>query len=116
MGFGQESFMNALAHLHAFEGIDLLVFHLPVRGHMISVAVGQMLLDAESQTIIKVHQASGRPTAVVMHYQANLDGWNLADKVVKRFYEAGLPVYYSVPSAAKAIDRHLRYLADRRVT
>jgi len=113
-GFGQEPFMKALAQLHMFEGIDLLVFHLPVRGQMISVAVGSMLLDAESETIIKVHQAPGKPTAVVVHYQANLDGWKLADKRVKKFYEVGLPIYYSIAGAGKAIDRYLRYLAGRK--
>ncbi len=65
------------------------------------------------ETIIKVHQAPGKPMAVVLHYEANLDGWNLADKQTRRFYEAGLPVYYSIPSAGKAIDRYLRYLAGR---
>jgi len=115
-GFGQEPFMKALAQLHMFEGIDLLVFHLPVRGQMISVAVGSMLLDAESETIIKVHQAPGKPTAVVVHYQANLDGWKLADKRVKKFYEVGLPVYYSIAGAGKAIDRYLRYLAGRKTS
>jgi acyl-CoA synthetase (NDP forming) len=113
-GFGQESFMKALAQIHTFEGIDLLVFHLPVRGHMISVAVGSMLLDAESQTVIKVHQSPGKPTAVVVHYEADVEGWKLADKLVKKFYEVGLPVYYSIASAGKAIDRYLRYLARHR--
>lgn len=115
-GFGQEPFMNALAQLHTFDGIDLLVFHLPVRGHLISAAVGSMLLDSESQTVIKVHESPGKPVAVVVHYEADLDGWRLADKVAKRFYEVGLPVYYSIASAAKAIDRYLRYLANRKVS
>jgi acetyltransferase len=114
MGFGQESFLNALARLHAFEGIDLLVFHMPVRGIMLSPAVASVLFDPESQTIIKTHQAPGKPTAVVLHYEANADGWNITAKLEKKFCEAGLPVYYSIPSAGKAIDRYLRYLAGRR--
>lgn len=112
-GFGQEPFMNALAQLHTFDGIDLLVFHIPVRGHLISAAVGSMLLDAESQTVVKVHESPGKPVAVVVHYEADLDGWRLADKVVKRFYEVGLPVYYSIASAGKAIDRYIRYSGNR---
>jgi len=32
---------------------------------------------------------------------------------VKKFYEVGLPVYYSIAGAGKAIDRYLRYLAGR---
>jgi acyl-CoA synthetase (NDP forming) len=112
-GFGQEPFLAALAKLHAFEGIDLLVFHMPVRGIMLSPAVASVLFDPESQTMIKVHRGSGKPVAVVLHYEANVDGWNIAAKLEKRFYEAGLPVYYSIASAGKAIDRYLRYLADR---
>jgi len=113
MGFGQEPFHTALAKLHAFEGIDLLVFHMPIRGVMLSVQVASVLFDPEAQTIIKIHQEPGKPTAVIVHYQANVDGWNLAAKQVKKFCEAGLPVYYSVASAAKAIDRYVRYLANR---
>jgi hypothetical protein len=37
----------------------------------------------------------------------------MAAKLAKRFYEVGLPVYYSIASAGKAIDRYLRYLAGR---
>jgi acyl-CoA synthetase (NDP forming) len=113
MGFGQEPFLTALAKLHAFDGIDLLVFHMPIRGIMLSPAVASVLFDPESETIIKTHRAPGKPTAVIVHYQANVDGWNLAAKQVKKFYEAGLPVYYSVASAAKAIDRYIRYSANR---
>ncbi len=112
-GFGQEPFLTALANLHAFEGIDLLVFHMPIRGIMLSPAIASVLFDPESETIVKIHRAPGKPTAVIVHYQANVDGWNLAAKQVKKFYEAGLPVYYSVASAAKAIDRYMRYSANR---
>jgi acyl-CoA synthetase (NDP forming) len=115
MGFGQEPFLNALAKLHAFEGIDLLVFHMPIRGVMLSTAVASVLFDPEAQTIIKVYQGLGKPVAVVVHYEANADGWNLAAKQVKKFYEAGLPVYYSIASAAKAIDRYIGYLAAKQV-
>ena len=115
MGFGQEPFLNALAKLHAFEGIDLLVFHMPIRGVMLSAAVASVLFDPEAQTIIKVYQGPGKPVAAVVHYEANVDGWNLAAKQVKKFYEAGLPVYYSIASAAKAIDRYIGYLATKQV-
>ena len=115
MGFGQEPFLNALAKLHAFEGIDLLVFHMPIRGIMLSAAVASVLFDPEAQTIIKVYQGPGKPVAAVVHYEANVDGWNLAAKQVKKFYEAGLPVYYSIASAAKAIDRYIGYLATKQV-
>ena len=113
MGFGQEPFLTALAKLHAFDGIDLLVFHTPIRGIMLSPAMASVLFDPESQTIIKVHQGPGKPVAAVVHYEANAEGWNMAAKLVKKFYEADLPVYYSIASAAKAIDRYIHYSANR---
>jgi len=115
IGSGQGSVYDALAELHAFDGIDLLVFHVPVRGVMISVSFAAAVFEDESQTILKVHQETGKPVAMIVHCQANADGWNLSAKQVKRYYEAGLPVYYSVASAARAIDRFLWYTANRRM-
>ncbi len=115
LGFGHQAFMDALAKLHTFEGIDLLVFHIPVRGVMLSVPMATMVFDHESETIVKVHQGPGKPTAVVVHYQANADGWSLAARQAKKYCEAGLPVYHSIGSAGKAIDRYLRYVASRGV-
>jgi acyl-CoA synthetase (NDP forming) len=113
LGFGHEAFLAALAKLHAFEGIDLLVFHIPVRGVMLSVPVASVVFDQESETVVKVHRGPGKPTAVVVHYEANADGWSLAARQAKKYHEAGLPVYHSIASAGKAIDRYLRYLAGR---
>jgi hypothetical protein len=44
------------------------------------------------------------------------EGWHFAAKYVKDFYEAGLPVYHSIASAAKAIDRFIRYQGNRRAS
>jgi len=78
---------------------------------MISVSYAAAVFEDESRTILKVLQGPGKPIAVVVHSQANADGWNLAAKQVKTYCRAGLPVYYSVASAAKAIDRFLWYTA-----
>lgn len=113
LGFGHETFGNALTKLSDFEGVDLLVFHLPIRGIMLSLAVAPILLDRETETILKLHRESNKPIAVVAHYMATGEGWHFATKYVKEFYEGGLPVYHSVPSAAKAIDRFIRYHQNR---
>ncbi len=109
LGFGHEAFHSAIGKLHNFGGIDLLVFHLPVRGIMLSIAVAPILLDRETEIILKLHHESGKPIAVVVHYMATGEGWHFAAKYVQEFYEDGLPVYYSIASAAKAIDRFIRY-------
>ena len=116
LGFGHEAFRNALRKISDFGGIDLLVFHLPVRGIMLSLAVAPVLLDRETETILKLHHESRKPIAVVMHYMATGEGWHFAAKYVRDFYEAGLPVYHSIASAAKAIDRFIRYHQDRRAS
>ena len=109
LGFGHEAFGSALRRISDFGGIDLLVFHLPIRGIMLSLAVAPVLLDRESETILKLHRESGKPIAVVAHYMATGEGWHFAAKYVRDFYEAGLPVYHSIASAAKAIDRLIGY-------
>jgi len=80
---------------------------------MLSVAIASVLFNPESQTIVKIHQGPGRPVAVVMHYQATSESWGFAAKYMRQFYEAGLPVYHSMASAAKAIDRYIRYSANQ---
>ncbi len=112
LGTGQEPF-PALTRLHAWEGIDLLVFHVPVRGMMMSAPAATAIFDIESEMAIKVHRAPGRPVAAVVHYQANTDGWGMAASQGRKFCEAGVPVYHSIAGAGKAIDRYLRYLAAR---
>ncbi len=116
LGFGHEAFRNALTKLSEFRGIDLLVFHLPIRGIMLSLAVAPVLLDRETETILKLHRESGKPIAVVAHYMATGEGWHFTAKYVKDFYEGGLPVYHSIASAAKAIDRFIRYHQNRRAS
>ena len=113
LGFGHEAFRDALTKLSEFQGIDLLVFHLPIRGIMLSLAIAPILIDRETETIIRLHRESAKPMAVVAHYMATGEGWHFAAKYVKDFYEAGLPVYHSIASAAKAIDRFVRYHRNR---
>jgi acyl-CoA synthetase (NDP forming) len=102
---------DALRSLRAFEGIDLLVFHAPLRGMMIPVAATAAIFEEEARTVVKLQQEPGKPLAVVLHSQANSAGWAMSDNQAKTYYEAGLPVYYSAASAAKAINRFLWYTA-----
>ncbi len=102
---------DVLRSLRAFEGIDLLVFHAPLRGMMIPVPATAAIFEEEARTVVKLHQEPGKPLAVVLHSQANSAGWAMSEKQAKTYYEAGLPVYYSVASAAKAINRFLWYTA-----
>ena len=80
---------------------------------MLSVAVASVLFDLEAQASGKIHQGSGKPVAVVMHYQATSESWGFAAKYMRQFYEAGLLVYFSIASAAKAIGRYIRYSANQ---
>ncbi len=112
LGTGREPF-PALARLHTWEAIDLLVFHMPFRGMMMAAPAASAIFDIEAGMAIKVRRAPGKPVAAVLHYQANTDGWNMAAAQTKKLYEAGIPVYYSIGGAARAIDRYLGFLARR---
>jgi acyl-CoA synthetase (NDP forming) len=103
---------DVLRSLRGFEGIDLLVFHAPLRGMMIPVPATAAIFEEEARTVVDLHREPGKPLAVVLHSQANSQGWELSEKQAKTYYEAGLPVYYSAASAAKAIDRFLWYSAN----
>ncbi len=92
-----------------YSGIDILAFHLPL-GIMPPLAslpkefsVG--LLDS----VIKVYNETGKPTVVVVEYLATIESWETAYSCQHRYRDAGIPAYFSVKSAAKAIDRFMRY-------
>jgi acyl-CoA synthetase (NDP forming) len=108
-----ETYLSILRKLSAWEGIDLLLFQVPLRGIMLSLPLACAIFDAQLDNIIKVYIKSGKPIAVIMHYLASGESWQAASNYQRKCYEAGLPVYHSIASAVKAIDRLLRYHEKR---
>ena len=106
-----EGHYNILKALATYDGLDLLVIQLslnnsewPQTGSAFSIWP-----DLVTDAIIKFHGEVNTPMAVVLH--GIVSSWDL-QRVLDlqvRYYEAGLPVYRSAASAAKAIDRFLCY-------
>lgn len=65
--------------------------------------------DYFTDAAIRVHGETGKPVAVIIH--SVLSNWD-SDRAVtlqRKCCDAGLPVFRSIPSAARAMDRFLRY-------
>jgi acyl-CoA synthetase (NDP forming) len=63
--------------------------------------------------VIRIHHESSKPIAVVIHNLPNGRVWQKAYNCQEKCHQAGVPVYFSVHSAAIAISRFLRYHENR---
>jgi hypothetical protein len=108
-----EAYLSILRKLSVWEGIDLLLFQVPLRGIMVSLSLACAIFDAQLDNIIKVCTKSSKPMAVIVHYLASGESWHAVSNYQRKCYEAGLPVYHSIASATKAIDRLLHYHEKR---
>ena len=104
-----EKYRELLRRVLCWDGIDFLLYQVPLRGVMLSLSVACFIFDSQMGNVIKVSGESIKPVAVVMHYLTSAESWQAASNFQRKIYEAGLPVYHSTASAVKAIDRLLRY-------
>lgn len=109
LGLGDPVFHEALEAMLGWEGVDILSFHLPLRSMMLSVQMGDVVISSEIDTLVRLRRETTKPMVGIIHYLANAESWQYAVKYVKRLNEADIPVFYSVASAAKAINRLLRF-------
>ncbi len=115
LGLGNPTFYEALKTLLDWEGFDFLTFHLPVRGMMLTMSVGDMVIGMESDTLVKLRHNSTKPMAGVVHYLANAESWQYAAKYVEKLQKAGIPIFYSVADAAKAVNRLMWHRDKQRL-
>jgi acyl-CoA synthetase (NDP forming) len=111
-----EGHYRVVKRLAAYEGFDLLVGQVsinnsgwPHKDFGLSVWP-----DFFTDAAIRVSRETGKPVAVIIH--SVLSNWD-SDRAVtleQKCCEAGLPVFRSIPSAAKAMNRFLRYHERRR--
>ena len=109
-----DAYRELLRRILGWDGIDLMLYQVPLRGVMLKLPVADLLFGSQMGNVIQVAGESTKPVAAVIHYLSSAEGWQAASKYVRQCYEAGLPVYYSTASAVKAIDRLLRYHEKRR--
>jgi len=107
-----ESFSYLIKRLANYEGFaDLFVVH---RGFGHAAWFSPLAYGAEvnyfTDAIIKIHSEVDMPVALVVQYLISTWDWQKGlDDFQQPCSEAGIPVYYSMASAAKAIDRFMRY-------
>jgi len=108
---------KVLKRLADYDGLDLLVGQFSVNnsGWPYADFGFSVWPDFFTDAVIKIHSETDKPIAVIIH--AVLSSWDLqrALDLQQKCCEAGLPVFRSVPSAARAIDRFWRY-HERRAT
>jgi acyl-CoA synthetase (NDP forming) len=107
-----EFFFDVVKRMIAHEGfVDLGIIHNPSgHGAWLPWAAFNGLIDSITHSVIGVHKDLNKPLALVMQYIASRQHWQ---KVYQDLQvpcsESGIPVYYTMASAARAIDRMLRY-------
>jgi len=111
-----EGHCRVVRALAAYDGFDMLVGQVsinnsgwPHKDFGLSVWT-----DFFTDAAISVHRETDKPVALVMH--SVLTNWD-SERVValqQKCCEAGLPVFRSIPTAARAMDRFLRYHERRR--
>ncbi len=105
-----QGFPQVLSVLANYEGIDLLVIQLSLGMLLLPPSIGEAkVLNYLADSVIKVHQQTSKPIALVIHALASGESWQAALDCQQKCYEAGLPVYHSTGSVAKAVNRFLQY-------
>jgi acyl-CoA synthetase (NDP forming) len=105
---GQSMLLRRLAD---YEGLDLLVTHFSVNnsGWPYQASGYSGWTDFFTDAVIRVHRETDKPMAIVIH--AVLTSWDLqrALELRQKCWEAGVPVFRTIPSAARAMGRFMRY-------
>lgn len=111
-----EGFYSLVRSLVAADGfVDLSIVHMPTgHGAWLPPEAFEPMMESVSDAAIRTHGEIDRPLAIVMQYLITEWHWQKTlDKLQRDCSEAGVPVYYSMSSAANAIDRCLRYYQRR---
>jgi acyl-CoA synthetase (NDP forming) len=97
------------------EFVDLSVIHNPTgQGAWMPWSYFCSMIDSMAKAAIEIHREIPKPMVLVMHYTHSRQHWQkILEGLQAPCAQAGVPVYYSMASAARAIDRMLRYY-DRR--
>ena len=111
-----EGFYNMVRKLVTYEGFaDLSVIHFGFgQGAWFDASTFDREIESFRNAAARTHGETDRPLAMVIQYDIAGWPWQKSKEDLERFCaEAGLPVYYSMASAAKATDRLLRYHEKR---
>lgn len=97
-----------------YEGLDLLIYHMAADiGHLPPPDKLDAGLSLMATSTIKAYRESGKPLAVVIPFSSLPYIQECTTKVKQIYSEAGIPIYHSLGSAAKAIARFINYYERR---
>jgi len=96
-----------------YGGVDILVFHLPLGINPPFPSFPKEFATAILDNAIRVHNETDKPMVVVIDQLTTVESWETAIACQQKCQQAGIPVYFSVSSAAKAIGRFLSYHEKR---
>jgi len=105
-------FHDTLNILDNYDGIDLIMVHFAL-GLTGLPSPHSQIWDLLMEDVIKAHRKLTKPLIAVIHIPTSGEDYEWMLKGQKKCYEAGIPVYHSIGSAAKAVDRFLRYHEQR---
>ncbi|MBM4444031.1 MAG: hypothetical protein FJ020_01850 [Chloroflexi bacterium] len=112
-----DRFYELIRRLLIYEGfVDLSVIHIGFgQAAWFSTSVFDAEINSFKDAVTRIRSEAGKPLALVMQYL--ITGWDW-QKSIEDLQQgcaaAGIPVYYSMTSAARAIDHVIRYHERRR--
>ncbi|MFC1999373.1 CoA-binding protein [Chloroflexota bacterium] len=107
-----EDFYRVIKRLSTYDGfVDLSVVHVGfAQMAWVSIATYGAMIDYLRDAFIRIHHEIDRPLALVAQYLVNSWDWRKAlEDLQEPCSEVGIPVYYSMGTAARAIDRFMQY-------
>lgn len=107
-----EGFYDLVKKLLNYEGfVDLSIIHIGFgQAAWFSTSVFDAEIDLFRNAVAKIRSEMDKPMAVVIQYL--ISGWDWqkgVEDLQRSFAETGIPVYYSMATAARAVDRLLCY-------
>ena len=99
--------------LAEYDGIDVLVFHLPLSIVSLFFAYTEKVMSSYIDAIVRVSREAKKPIAVVLYNSPNGEVWQLAFRCQKKCYEAGIPAYFSIENAARALSQYVEHSLSR---
>ena len=101
---------NCAKTILGYEEIDMLIYHLHLGGWApFAPDKHTAALISSATEVIRAHHESSKPMAVIIHGANSRYSQEVAFKLEQVYCQAGLPVYLSQSSAAKAIIRFIDY-------
>jgi len=99
---------RTLGVLGSYDGIDLLIIDIPVTISLLGFG-GHDDVRAQVETIKDFKTKCHKPVVAVVSYEGTPDILQFGFELQRAFIAGGIPVYYSMTRAARALSRFISY-------